>query len=83
MRTRIKICGVTRAEDARAAADLGADAIGLVFYAPSPRNVGLDQARAIVAALPPFVSVVGLFVNPAPAPMPAAEWSTPAWPWRS
>jgi len=45
---------------------LGADAIGLVFYTPSPRNVGLEQARAIVAALPPFVTVVGLFVDPAP-----------------
>ena len=65
MRTRIKICGITRAEDARIAVDLGADAIGLVFYAPSPRNVGLDQARAIIAAIPPFVTVVGLFVDPA------------------
>jgi phosphoribosylanthranilate isomerase len=65
VRTRVKICGITRVEDARAAVELGADAIGLVFYAPSPRNVGLDQARAIVAAIPPFVTVVGLFVNPA------------------
>ena len=65
MRTRIKICGITRPEDARAAADVGADAIGLVFYAPSPRNVGVEQARAIIAALPPFVTVVGLFVDPA------------------
>ena len=65
MRTRIKICGITRPEDARAAAELGADAIGLVFYAPSPRNVGAEQARAIIAALPPFVTVVGLFVDPA------------------
>ncbi|MCJ7838675.1 MAG: phosphoribosylanthranilate isomerase [Burkholderiales bacterium] len=64
MRTRIKICGITRVEDARAAVELGADAIGLVFYAPSPRNVGLDQARAIVAAIPPFVTIVGLFVDP-------------------
>lgn len=66
MRTRIKICGITRVEDARAAVELGADAIGLVFYAPSPRNVSLDQARAVVAAVPPFVTVVGLFVDPAP-----------------
>lgn len=65
MRTRIKICGITRVEDARIAAGLGADAIGLVFYAPSPRNVSLDQARAIIAAIPPFVTVVGLFVDPA------------------
>ena len=64
MRTRIKICGITRPEDARAAAELGADAIGLVCYAPSPRNVGVEQARAIIAAVPPFVTVVGLFVDP-------------------
>ena len=66
MRTRIKICGITSIDDARTAAELGADAIGLVFYTPSPRNVGLEQARAIVAAIPPFVTVVGLFVDPAP-----------------
>lgn len=64
MRTRVKICGITRPEDARAAALSGADAVGLVFYAPSPRNVDLEQARAICAALPPFVTVVGLFVDP-------------------
>ncbi len=63
MRTRVKICGITRIEDALAAVALGADAIGLVFYAPSPRNVSIVQAQAIVAALPPFVSAVGLFVN--------------------
>jgi phosphoribosylanthranilate isomerase len=63
-RTRVKICGLTRIEDARAAAEAGADAIGLVFYAPSPRAVTLQQAAAIGAALPPFVTVVGLFVNP-------------------
>lgn len=63
MRTRIKICGITRVEDALAAANLGADAIGLVFYAPSPRCVSIDNAREIVAALPPFVTTVGLFVN--------------------
>ena len=66
MRTRVKICGITRAEDARMAAQLGADAIGLVFYAPSPRNIGPEQARAIIAAIPPFVTAVGLFVDPAP-----------------
>ena len=66
MRTRIKICGITRLEDARMAVELGADAIGLVFYAPSPRSVGGEQARAIIAAIPPFVTIVGLFVDPAP-----------------
>ncbi|MCG8905790.1 MULTISPECIES: phosphoribosylanthranilate isomerase [unclassified Pseudomonas] len=60
---RIKICGITRVEDALAAAEAGADAIGLVFYAKSPRAVSIQQARAIVAALPPFVSTVGLFVD--------------------
>ena len=63
MRTRVKICGITRAEDASEAVRQGADAIGLVFYAPSPRAVGLEQAREIVADLPPFVTVVGLFVD--------------------
>lgn len=62
--TRAKICGITRVEDALAAARLGADAIGLVFYPPSPRHVSIAQARAIAAALPPFVTTVGLFVNP-------------------
>ena len=61
--TRIKICGITRAEDALAAAHCGADAIGLVFYERSPRHVGIAQAAQLAAALPPFVSVVGLFVN--------------------
>ncbi|MEO4048218.1 phosphoribosylanthranilate isomerase [Pseudomonas sp. CAU 1711] len=60
---RIKICGITRVEDALAAVAAGADAIGLVFYAKSPRAVGIEQARAIVAALPPFVTSVGLFVD--------------------
>lgn len=64
MRTRIKICGITRVQDAQAAVELGADAVGLVFYAPSPRSVGAEQAREIIAAIPPFVTVVGLFVDP-------------------
>ncbi|MES9833175.1 MAG: phosphoribosylanthranilate isomerase [Candidatus Thiodiazotropha sp. L084R] len=63
MRTRIKICGITRPEDGQAAARLGADAIGLVFYPPSPRAVTPAQASLIVKSLPPFVTVVGLFVN--------------------
>ena len=64
-RTRVKICGITRPEDGFAAARCGADAIGLVFYAPSPRHVSIAQARAVVQVLPPFVTVVGLFVNAA------------------
>ncbi len=63
MRTRIKICGITRVEDGLEAVRLGADAIGLVFYPPSPRAVTIEQAQVITAQLPPFVTVVGLFVN--------------------
>jgi phosphoribosylanthranilate isomerase len=62
-RTRVKICGITRVEDAVSAVNTGADAIGLVFYTQSPRYVTVEQAQKIVAAIPPFVSVVGLFVN--------------------
>ncbi len=65
MRTRVKICGITRVEDGLAAARAGADAIGLVFYARSPRAVSAAQARTIVRALPPFVTTVGLFVDAA------------------
>ncbi|MBS0336511.1 MAG: phosphoribosylanthranilate isomerase [Proteobacteria bacterium] len=64
MRTRVKICGITRTADATAAADAGADAIGFVFYPPSPRFVQVDQAIALRDALPPFVQTVALFVNP-------------------
>ncbi len=64
MRTRLKICGITRPEDGLAAATAGADAIGLVFYPPSPRDVDLAQAEKIIHQLPPFVCKVGLFVDP-------------------
>ncbi len=64
MRTRIKICGITRPADAVAAAQAGADAIGLVFYPPSPRFLNVERAREIRDALPPFVQAVALFVNP-------------------
>ncbi|MBN8440844.1 MAG: phosphoribosylanthranilate isomerase [Thauera sp.] len=63
-RTRIKICGLTRPEDVRAAVNSGADAIGFVFYPPSPRAVSFEQAAELAALLPPFVTAVGLFVNP-------------------
>lgn len=64
---RVKICGLTRVDDAVRCARAGADAIGLVFFAPSPRNVDIEQARRIVEALPPFVTSVGLFVDADPA----------------
>jgi phosphoribosylanthranilate isomerase len=63
VRTRIKICGITRTEDARVAARAGADAIGLVFYPPSPRYLSTERAVEIRDALPPFVQTVALFVN--------------------
>lgn len=62
--TRAKICGLTRPEDIDAAVAFGADAIGLVFYEPSPRAVSFEQAKALVARIPAFVTVTGLFVNP-------------------
>jgi phosphoribosylanthranilate isomerase len=66
MRTRVKICGMTRRQDADFAAKSGVDAIGLVFYPPSPRAVNIAQAKEVVAGLAPFVTVVALFVDPTP-----------------
>ena len=66
-RTRVKICGVTRLPDGLAAAREGADAIGFVFWAGTPRRVAAEAAQAIARALPPYVSTVGLFVDPEPS----------------
>lgn len=62
-RTRIKICGLTRVEDVQAAVAAGADAVGFVFYPASARHVSLEQAQTLMAHVPPFVNIVGLFVN--------------------
>ena len=63
MRTRVKICGITRIEDIHAAVEAGADAIGLVFYPPSPRYVTIEQAQLLAQHIQTYVSIVGLFVN--------------------
>lgn len=63
MKTQIKLCGFTRPEDAAAAVALGADSLGLVFYPPSPRNIGIKEAQAICAAVGPFTSLTALFLN--------------------
>ncbi|MBF0308369.1 MAG: phosphoribosylanthranilate isomerase [Magnetococcales bacterium] len=63
MRTRIKICGLTREEEVVKAVELGVDAIGLVFHPASPRHVSLERAALLAGRVPPFVSLVGLFVN--------------------
>jgi len=76
-RTRIKICGITRADDARAAVDAGADAIGLVFWRGSPRRVTAEFARTIVAHVPAYVANVGLFVDPEPADVRAVLADVP------
>ena len=67
MRTRVKICGITREEDALTAVRHGADAIGLVFVEASPRHVSIAQAQAAIRSLPPFIAVVGLFVDAEPS----------------
>lgn len=64
MRTRVKICGMTRPEDVRSAVNGGADAVGFVFYPPSPRFLEVEQARTLARDVPPFVASVALFVNP-------------------
>ena len=67
MRTRTKICGITRLEDAKASVRAGCDALGFVFYKESPRYIALDAFKVIVKELPPFVTKTGLFVNADPA----------------
>jgi phosphoribosylanthranilate isomerase len=77
VRIRVKICGMTRPEDASVAARLGVDAIGLVFYPRSPRAVGIPLARQIARSMPPFVSVVALFVDERPDAIRAVLESVP------
>lgn len=77
MRTRIKICGLTREADVDAAVAAGADAIGLVFYPASPRHVDIARAAVLARRLPPFVSPVGLFVNATAAEVTQAVAAIP------
>jgi phosphoribosylanthranilate isomerase len=77
VRTRVKICGITRVADALAAADAGADAIGLVFWPGTPRRVEITRAREIAEALPPFVTKVALFVDPSPTDVRAVLDAVP------
>ena len=76
-RTRIKICGITRLDDGLAAAREGADAIGFVFWAGTPRRIAAAVARTIASALPPYVSTCGLFVDPDPAEVRAVLDAVP------
>jgi phosphoribosylanthranilate isomerase len=76
-RTRVKICGVRRAADVRAAVEAGADAVGLVFHPASPRSVTLAEAIPLARALPPFVTPVGLFVNATSTEVAAAIEAIP------
>ncbi len=75
--TRIKICGITRLEDALDAVHSGADALGLVFYDKSPRHISLQQATQLAKAIPPFVTLVGLFVNASAAAVREAMQAAP------
>jgi phosphoribosylanthranilate isomerase len=77
VRTRVKICGITRVEDGVAAARAGCDAIGLVFWPGTPRVVAVGRAREITAAVPPYVTIVGLFVDPEPGHVRAALAAVP------
>lgn len=77
-RTRIKICGLTREADVRAAVEAGADAVGFVFYERSARRVSVERAAELAAGLPPFVTPVGLFVNAGADAIAAALSAIPA-----
>jgi len=76
-RTRIKICGLTRRQDLDAAIEAGADAVGFVFYAKSPRCIGIEQAAELARDLPPFMTPVGLFVNASPNAIAQAVQAIP------
>lgn len=77
LRTRIKLCGLSRVEDVEHAVALGADAIGMVFYPPSPRALTVSQAIRLARRVPPFVTIVGLFVNPDEAMLREVTQSVP------
>lgn len=76
-RTRVKICGITREADLDVAVNAGADAVGFVFYPPSPRFLTPDRAAELARRVPPFVTRVGLFVNPEPATVAATLAAVP------
>lgn len=77
MRTRVKICGITRRQDAEFAVEMGADALGLVFYSASPRAVTIAQAQQIISGLAPFISIVALFVDAEPRDVSACLSALP------